>query len=68
MQGRQDIEPKMFYQVSLDDLVSPDNYYRKLSQSLDLQFVYKATSSYYGKEGQESIDPAVFSRCSWLGI
>ena len=57
----------MFYQVSLDDLVSPDNYYRKLSQSLDLQFVYKATSSYYGKEGQESIDPAVFFKMLLVG-
>ena len=57
----------MFYQLSLDDLVAPDNYYRKLSQSLDLQFVYNATSSYYGKEGQESIDPTVFFKMLLVG-
>lgn len=57
----------MFYQVSLDNLVAPDNYYRKLSQSLDLQFVYKATSAYYGKEGQESIDPVVFFKMLLVG-
>ena len=67
MQGRQDIQPKMFYQVCLNDLVCSDNYYRKLSQSLDLQFVYKATSAYYGKEGQESIDPVVFFKMLLVG-
>ena len=67
MQGRQDIQPKMFYQVNLNDLVSADNFYRKLSQSLDLQFIYKATSSYYGNEGQESIDPVVFFKMLLVG-
>ena len=27
---------------------------------LNLDFIYKATQKYYGKEGQESIDPVVF--------
>ena len=55
MEGRQDIQPKTLYQVSLTDLISSDNYYRKLSQSIDLQFIYKATSAYYGSVGQESL-------------
>lgn len=46
MQGRQEISPKIFYQVSLQD-----NFYRKLSQELDLNYLYKATAQCYGREG-----------------
>ncbi|EOG6905674.1 hypothetical protein ACLH3R_002340 [Flavobacterium psychrophilum] len=41
-------------------MVPADNFYRRLSTELDLHFIYKATQKYYGKEGQESIDPVVF--------
>ncbi len=37
-----------------------DNFYRKLAQVLDLQFIYRETAHYYGTEGQESIDPVIF--------
>jgi len=29
----------MLYQVSIDDLVPQDNFYRKLSQTFDLDFL-----------------------------
>ncbi len=67
MQGRKELQPKMLYQVSIDDLVPQDNFYRKLSQTLDLSFLYKATSNYYGSEGQESIDPVVFFKICLVG-
>ena len=67
MQGRKDIQPKMMYQVNLNDLVGADNFYRKLSQTLDLTFLYKATAPYYGSEGQESIDPVVFFKICLVG-
>jgi transposase len=67
MQGRKEIQPKMLYQVYLNDLVSPDNFYRKLNTALDLNFLYKATSTYYGEEGQESIDPVVFFKICLVG-
>ncbi|WP_299568056.1 IS1182 family transposase [uncultured Pedobacter sp.] len=60
MQGRKSFHPQFFYQLSLEELVPSDNYYRHLSSQLDLHFLYKATTAYYGKEGQESIDPVVF--------
>jgi transposase len=41
-------------------LVAKDNYYRQLSQVLDLQWLYKATAGFYGREGNESIEPVVF--------
>lgn len=55
------------YQVNIDSLVSADNYYRKLSQTLDLTFLYEATAKYYGIEGQESIDPVVFFKICLVG-
>lgn len=67
MQGRKDIQPKMLYQVSIDSLVPTDNFYRLLSQTLDLNFLYKATAMYYGTEGQESIDPVVFFKICLIG-
>ena len=67
MQGRKDIQPKMMYQVNIDTLVPTDNFYRKLSQTLNLSFLYKATAKYYGTEGQESIDPVVFFKICLVG-
>lgn len=67
MQGRKDIQPKMMYQVNIDSLVPADNFYRKLSQTLDLNFLYKATARYYGSEGHESIDPVVFFKICLVG-
>jgi transposase len=67
MQGRKDIQPKIMYQVSLDSLVSGDNFYRRLDKSLDLSFMYKETACYYGHEGQESIDPVVFFKICMVG-
>ena len=67
MQGRQEIKPKLFYQVSLEDLVPANNYYRRLSACLDLGFLYRATAHCYGTEGQESIDPVVFFKMLLVG-
>ena len=67
MQGRKHIQPKMMYQVSLDTLVSKDNFYRQINTALDLSFVYKETAIYYGSEGQESIDPVVFFKICLVG-
>ena len=57
MQGKKEIQPKLLYQVHLNDLVAKENFYRKLDSVLDLHFLYKATAKYYGQEGQEGIDP-----------
>ena len=62
MQGKKNFTPQLFVSVNLLDLVPKDNFYRKLQTDLDLHFIYKATQKYYGKEGQESIDPVNFVR------
>jgi transposase len=67
MQGRKDFNPKMMYQIHLDDLVPKDDFYRKLDEALELNFLYKATKRYYGTEGEESIDPVVFFKIILVG-
>lgn len=67
MQGKKQFSPQLFYTTSLEQLVPADNFYRKLSNAMDFQFLYKATAVYYGSEGQESIDPAVFFKILLVG-
>ncbi|MEL1255544.1 transposase, partial [Flavobacterium sp. DGU38] len=67
MQGRKELSPKILYQVQLQDLIAEDNFYRLLDKSIDFHFLYKATSPYYGAEGQESIDPVVFFKICLVG-
>jgi transposase len=67
MQGKKNFTPQLFVSVNLLDMVPADNFYRKLLAELNLQFIYKATQQYYGKEGQESIDPLVFFKILLVG-
>lgn len=67
MQGRKAFEEKLFTNFQLTDRVPPDNFYRRLSGTLDLRFLRKTTAHYYGTEGQESIDPVVFFKLILVG-
>lgn len=67
MQGRKAFEERLFTNFLLSDRVPTDNFYRRLKETLDLGFIYKATAKYYGTEGQESIDPAVFFKLILVG-
>lgn len=66
-QEKKNFQPQLFTSVNLTDLVPADNFYRKLQAELDLRFLYAATKSYYGIEGQESIDPVVFFKILLVG-
>lgn len=67
MQGKKIKQKKLFISFSLEDRVKPDNFYRRLNEILNLDFLYKATAKYYGKEGQKSIDPVVFMKLILAG-
>ena len=67
MQGKKDFTPRLFYQLSLERLVPDDDFYRKISSTIDFRFLYKATKTYYGTEGNESIDPVVFFKMCMVG-
>ena len=57
----------MLYSISLAELVPENNFYRRLLGALDLRWLYKETTGYYGSEGQESIDPVVFFKICMIG-
>ena len=67
MQGKKRLTPQLFYNISLQDLVPEDHFYRRLNKELDLHFLYAATKQYYGSEGQQSIDPIVFFKILLVG-
>lgn len=67
MQGKHIHQPKLFASVTLDSLVPEHNIYRRLNAVLDLRFLYKATQSFYGTQGQASIDPVVFFKLLLVG-
>ena len=67
MQGKKHYTEKLFTSFQLSDRVPPDNFYRRLSSAIDLNFIYKLTDKYYGSEGQQSIDPVVFFKLILVG-
>ena len=46
--------------VSVEDLVPADHFYRHLERTLDLSFVREFVQETYASKGRPSIDPVVF--------
>ena len=67
MQGKKQFSEKLFTSFQLSDRVPGENFYRRLKEVLNLQWLYKATKKYYGTEGQQSIDPIVFLKLMLIG-
>jgi transposase len=67
MQGKKHYQEKLFVSFQLSDHVPATNFYRRLKEQLDLQWLYKATAPHYGSEGQASIDPVVFFKLLLIG-
>ena len=67
MLGQKDYKEKLFLSFSLSKRIPENNFYRRLKQVLDLQFVPNMARPYYGTEGQKSIDPTVFFRIMLIG-
>jgi len=67
LQGKKVYQPKLFNSFNLSDHVPQDNFYRRLKQVLDLDFLYQETKDYYGNCGQKGLDPAVFMKLCLVG-
>jgi transposase len=67
MQGKKNYQEKLFASFQLSERVPKENFYRRLSEVLDLQFLHKLTKPYYGSCGQKSIDPTVFYKLCLVG-
>src|SRR3990170_7491827 len=62
MQGQKPPQEGLFYYGSLDDLVPPDDRYRRLDELLDLTWVQRQTRTLYSWTGRPSIDPVVIAK------
>jgi transposase len=60
MLGKKKYQEKLYMNFQLSQRIPKENFYRRLKEFLDLNFIYKIVKPYYGKEGQKSIDPVVF--------
>jgi hypothetical protein len=60
MQGKKKFSEKLFTHFQLSDRVPEDNFYRRLKDVLNLQWLCKATKQYYGTEGRHSIGAMIF--------
>jgi transposase len=67
MQGKKDYQEKLFANFQLSERVPAHNFYRRLKEILDLNFLYSLTKQYYGSSGQKSIDPVVFFKLCLVG-
>jgi hypothetical protein len=47
MQGKKQYAEKLFTTFQLCNHVPTDNFYRRLKEALDLQWLYKSTKKYY---------------------
>jgi len=52
--------PSLPEDISLEDLVPEDNFYRRLQERLDLSFVREMVEDLYAASGRPSVDPEVF--------
>lgn len=68
MQGRKDFTPKLFYELSLNSLVSIDDFYRRVNQALDLDFLYNPHKSITEPKVKKVLIQLCFSRFYWLVI
>src|SRR5215469_2901000 len=60
MMGRKERSFAPLINVSLEELVPQDHFYRHLERTLDLSFVREFVQETYAGEGRPSIDPVVF--------
>lgn len=67
MQGKKKYQERLFNDFRLSEHVPKENFYRRLKQGLDLDFLYPLTKGFYGESGQKSIDPVVFFKLCLIG-
>lgn len=67
MQGKKNYQEKFFVNFRLSERIPEGNFYRRLRESIDLEYLRPLTRDYYGGEGQKSIDPVVFFKLMLVG-
>lgn len=67
MQGDKAYSEKLFASFQLSNRVPVTHFYRRLKEQLDLNYIHKQTQSYYGREGQISVDLVVYFKLILIG-
>jgi transposase len=67
MMGKQAFAPKLYYQLSLDQLVPQNHLLRQIANAVDFSFVYPLAKSHYSHTGQPSVDPVVIFKTMLVG-
>lgn len=67
MMGRKKLATKLFYNLSLEEMVPEAHIVRELDSVLDLRFVRNIYREYYSHMGQPSVDPVVIFKMMILG-
>ena len=67
MMGRQRYAPKLYYQLSLDQLVPDNHLLRQIAEAIDFSFIHSLARPYYSHTGQPSVDPVVIFKTLLVG-
>lgn len=65
--GQRQLGAKLYYQLSLDQLVPEDHLLRRIADALDFAFVRPLCRPYYSHTGQPSVDPIVIFKMLLVG-
>ena len=67
MMGHQEPQKDLFsYHINLDQRVRPDNPLRRIAEKIDFTFVREAVAQFYGRNGNESVDPMIILKMMFL--
>jgi transposase len=67
MQGHKQFVDKVVLRFRLSERVPKQNFYRRLAELLDWDFLYPQTQALYSHTGQPSLDPVVFFKLVLVG-
>ncbi len=67
MMGRKALAGKLFYQVSLEELVPAGHLLRRVAEAVDFGVARGLTARFYSHTGQPSVDPVVLFKMALLG-
>lgn len=68
MMGKKKFTMKGYHTLSLDNLVSSNDLYRKIDEVIDFSFVHDLAKESYSYTGQPSLDPVVFFKIELVGF
>ncbi len=67
MMGQRRFATKLYYQLSLDQLVPQDHLLRQIASAVDFSFVRPLCRPFYSHTGQPSVDPVVLLKMLLVG-